>query len=315
MSGGDEAVQATNDDATACKLSAVGLGYWRDPFIQFMVKKGDRRAPEIHLGYYARVAGVGCLVEKFFEACDTAVQIISLGAGFDTMFWRLTEEGRPVKRFIEVDLAGVTARKCFMIKRHKQLLAGVAGPEGGEVRLNKTDLHGPRYHLVAADFTDLPGLQAKLAECEVDYTCPTLLLAECALVYVPAGRTSALVTWLGATFPSIAFVNYEQLNMDDRFGGVMLENLLARGCQLSGVAACRDKRSQVERFTGQGWHSAHCWNMNEVYELLPGAEVQRVEAIEMLDEKELLRQLFHHYCITVARKNSPSFNFDSVNFD
>ena len=31
--------------------------------------------------------------------------------------------------------------------------------------------------------------------------------------------------------------------------------------------------------------------------------------------KELLRQLFDHYCITVARKNSPNFNFDSVNFD
>ena len=63
-------------------------------------------------------------------------------------------------------------------------------------------------------------------------------------------------------------------------------------------------------------------------------KVARVEAIERLDEKELLRyfflnrtnffprsydfcfrQLFHHYCITVARKNSPNFNFDSVNFD
>ena len=30
-----------------------------------------------------------------------------------------------------------------------------------------------------------------------------------------------------------------------RFGRVMLENLLARGCQLSGAAACRDQESQV----------------------------------------------------------------------
>ena len=37
------------------------------------------------------------LVEKFFEACDTAVQIVSLGAGFDTLFWRLEAEGRWVK--------------------------------------------------------------------------------------------------------------------------------------------------------------------------------------------------------------------------
>jgi len=315
MSGGDEGVQATNDDATSCKLSAVSLGYWRDPFVQLMVKRGERRTPEINIGYYARVAGVRHLVDKFVEACDTAVQIVSFGAGFDTTFWRLVEEGRPIKRYIEVDLSGVTARKCFLIKRHKQLLASVAGGEEGEVRLNKTDLHSSRYHLIAADFTDLQALQAKLTESEVDFLCPTLVLAECALVYVSPAKSSALAAWLAEAFTSLVFVNYEQLNMEDRFGGVMLDNLKARGCQLTGVVACKDKESQVGRFTNAGWNSAECWNMNEVYELLPKSEIARVEAIERLDEKELLRQLFHHYCITVARKNSPNFNFDSVVFD
>ena len=155
------------------------------------------------------------LVEKFVEACDTAVQIISFGAGFDTTFWRLVEEGRPIKRYIEVDLAGVTARKCFLIKRHKQLLASVGGEEE-EVRLNKTDLHSSKYHLVAADFTDLPALQAKLAESEVDFLCPTLVVAECALVYVSPAKTSALAAWLAQAFASLVFINYEQINMEDR---------------------------------------------------------------------------------------------------
>ena len=155
------------------------------------------------------------LVEKFVEACDTAVQIISFGAGFDTTFWRLVEEGRPIKRYIEVDLAGVTARKCFLIKRHKQLLASVGGEEE-EVRLNKTDLHSSKYHLVAADFTDLPALQAKLAESEVDFLCPTLVVAECALVYVSPAKTSALAGWLAQAFASLVFINYEQINMEDR---------------------------------------------------------------------------------------------------
>ena len=95
----------------------------------------------------------------------------------------------------------------------------------------------------------------------------------------------------------------------------MLDNLMMRGCMLAGVAACENKNTQTERFSGAGWDSAQCWNVNEVYSLLPQAEVSRVEAIERLDEKELLRQLFDHYCITVARKNSTTFNFDSVNFD
>ena len=142
---GDEAVQSTNDDATQCKLSAVKLGYWQDRFIGEVSRQQgrERRAPEIHLGYYARVAGVRALIDKFLEACDTAVQIISLGAGFDTLFWRLLEEGRPVQNFIELDFAGVTARKCLLIKKSKELMGPVAGEEG-DIRLSKTDLHGSR---------------------------------------------------------------------------------------------------------------------------------------------------------------------------
>ena len=52
------------------------------------------------------------------------------------MYFKLTEsslnaelepsdEGKPVKNFIEVDFPGVTARKCYLIKRNKQLLEKV----------------------------------------------------------------------------------------------------------------------------------------------------------------------------------------------
>lgn len=311
---GDEGVQATNDDATSSKLSAVSLGYWTDPYLPLMLKRGPRRAPEIHLGYYARVRGFRYLVEKFLDACDTKVQMINLGCGFDTLYWRLVDEGKPIKNFVEVDFNGVTARKCYLIKRHRELLTQVADAEG-DVKLSKTDLHGNRYHLVAADFTDLLNLQEKLEQSEIDYNCPTLVLAECALVYADSEKVNRLLKWLSTSFSSIAFINYEQLNMNDRFGSVMLDNLLSRGCLLSGVSACKDEQSQVSRFKNNGWESATCWNMNEVYSSLPQGDIQRVERIECLDEKELLRQLFHHYCITVARKNSPNFNFDSVNFD
>lgn len=311
---GDEAVQATNEDATSCKLSAVQLGYWRDPYVQLMYRKSVRRAPEIHLGYYARVQGFRYLIDKVFEACDTRVQIISLGAGFDTLFWRLTDENKPIQNFVEVDFSGVTSKKCFIIKRNKELLTKVADAES-EVKFSRTDLHGNRYHLVAADFSNSQNLQDKFAESEVDYQCPTVILAECALVYADSTKVDSVLSWLGKQFTSMVFINYEQINMEDKFGKVMVDNLWSRGCMLSGVAACKDKQSQITRFTNNGWESATCWTMNEVYSLLPQEDVFRVEKIEMLDEKELLRQLFEHYCITVARKNSPNFNFDSVNFD
>lgn len=88
----DSAVEATNDDATSCKRSAVQFGYWKDPYIGQMAKMGERKAPEIHLGYYTRVQGIRHLLDKalgMIRAHGKPIQIINLGAGFDTLFWRL----------------------------------------------------------------------------------------------------------------------------------------------------------------------------------------------------------------------------------
>lgn len=63
----DEAVISTNDDASECKRYAAGVGYWKDDYIGFFVKNTDRKAPEINRGYFARVNGIQCCVEKFLK--------------------------------------------------------------------------------------------------------------------------------------------------------------------------------------------------------------------------------------------------------
>lgn len=40
--------------------------------------------------------------------------------------------------------------------------------------------------------------------------------------------------------------------------------------------------------------------MIQVYDSIAPTERQRIEKLEMLDEGELLVQLFQHYCISVA---------------
>ena len=81
-----------------------------------------------------------------------------------------------------------------------------------------------------------------------------------------------------------------------------------------------DKSAQCERFTkSSGWDGAHCWSMNEVYNYLPQDEITRVEKIEFLDERELVKQLFEHYCITFAwingSKNQSKENVKSQDSD
>ncbi len=85
----------TNDDATSAKLSAVSLKYWEDDHISELVNSSQsnrRRTPEINRGYWARIAAVDHLVEKFLELSGENGQIINLGAGFDSLFWRLSQK-------------------------------------------------------------------------------------------------------------------------------------------------------------------------------------------------------------------------------
>uniref|UniRef100_A0A1B6KZP1 Leucine carboxyl methyltransferase 1 n=1 Tax=Graphocephala atropunctata TaxID=36148 RepID=A0A1B6KZP1_9HEMI len=295
----DEAVQATNDDASECKRCAVQLGYWEDKYIHYLVRGRERKAPEINRGYFARVKGVEILLTKVLKKTGRNCQIINLGAGFDTTYWRLKDMGYNVTNFTELDFPSVTAKKCFYIKRNKALLDEIY-VEDGEVRLSATDLHASNYHVVGVDLRNLAEVQQKLSQSEISFDIPTVFMAECVLVYIETALVNQLLSWIVSAFPTAFFINYEQVNMGDKFGEVMLNNLRARGCPLAGVDACHSLDTQMHRFTGTGWDSARAWNMVEVYGTIPASERQRIEQLEFLDEQELLTQLFHHYCISTA---------------
>jgi len=295
----DEAVINTNDDASECKKSAVQRGYYQDNYIGCFVKNPDRKAPEINRGYYARVKGVEMCIEKFLKKTGDKCQIINLGCGFDTLFFRLLDAGHLVTRFVEVDFPTVTSKKCYHIKRNKNLLQKLYN-EDGDVRYSSTELHSNNYHIVGVDLRNLDELANKLKQSEVDYTLPTIFLAECVLVYVEPANSHNLLAWIAANFTSAVFVNYEQVNMNDRFGDVMLQNLRARGCSLAGVDACLSIETQSARFLNAAWHGARTWDMVQVYNSIPIAERTRIERLEMLDEGELLIQLFQHYCLSIA---------------
>ena len=53
-------------------------------------------------------------------------QVISLGAGFDTTYWRLCSVGLQPTSYIEVDLATVTSGKCHCIRYASGSLVGLA---------------------------------------------------------------------------------------------------------------------------------------------------------------------------------------------
>uniref|UniRef100_A0A6A7G0Q5 Leucine carboxyl methyltransferase 1 n=2 Tax=Hirondellea gigas TaxID=1518452 RepID=A0A6A7G0Q5_9CRUS len=298
--GSDDGVIATNDDATSCKACAVSLGYWKDPYLACFLPSGpDRRPPEINRGFYCRTQAIYLLVQKFIQVNKGECQVVNLGAGFDTMFWRLKSSGDTPVRFVELDFPEVTAKKTHYIQRSKPLLQAISHDDY-DVKLNRSNLHAFKYKLMGADLRVLPEVEAKLEESDIDYSLPTVFVAECVLVYMCTTKSSELLKWIAKKFKSAFFINYEMVNLGDRFGEVMLSNLRSRHCDLHGAAACATLLSQQERFVSEGWAGAEAADMMSVWERLPRSDVARVIKLEMLDENELLTQLFTHYCITMA---------------
>ncbi|CAB1347016.1 unnamed protein product [Coregonus sp. 'balchen'] len=110
-------MQGTNDSGVLSKVSAVAQGY-------FLVgSKGSRRAPLINRsgllwGYYVRWRAVDHCVKQFLQVTESCPrrQVWSLGAGFDSLYFRLRAEGRweGVVEF-ELDFPDVARCKAAVI--------------------------------------------------------------------------------------------------------------------------------------------------------------------------------------------------------
>ena len=317
--GDDDGIMATNDSANLAKRCCVQLNYWEDPFIQCLSRHGhaDRKPPEINRGYYARVSALTQLVNQLISVIDktgSAFQIVNLGAGFDTLYWRLKslylshkKNGPAVlKAFVEIDMMAVTMHKVHCIRRRPKLLQVL----GEDIRFSSSELHATDYHLIHADLRTMTvgdgakSLHDKLfKDCALDPNVATIFISECVLVYMEPTFSGSLLQWISTHFPKCFHVNYEQVNLNDRFGEIMQDNLHDIHADLLGLQVCETIQTQEQRFTSNGFDEAKAWDMNHIYnQFLPRPEIERIEKIEFLDERNLLEQLLSHYCITVASK-------------
>nr|XP_033818880.1 leucine carboxyl methyltransferase 1 [Geotrypetes seraphini] len=312
----DEAVRGTCDDASICKRFAVNIGYWVDPYIQHFVRQAkERKAPEISRGYYARVRAVNQLLDAFLERTECNCQVISLGAGLDTTFWRLKDESRLPKKYFEVDFPIIVSRKIHSIKSKPPLSKPIMDTHSGQsLLIDSHSLDSCRYCIIGADLRNLPDLEEKLRKFNLDTQLPTVLVAECVLVYMSQEQSANLIKWASCKFHTAMLINYEQVNMNDRFGQIMVENLQRRQCHLAGVEVCQSLESQRGRLLSNGWENATALDMMKVYSSLPQNDVGRIEKLEFLDEKELLEQLLLHYCISWATKDGQNLGLAEISF-
>lgn len=306
----DAAIRATNDEAFAAKVSAVRRGYLVDPYALALASSAtpggafSPRQPMINRGTFARVTFVRRHVARFVAAQPAGAlpQVVSLGAGLDTLpFVLLGGGGRPL-RYVEVDFPGIVAAKAAAVKATPAVAAVFARMEPAGAGLRAAGARGGEYCVAACDLRDVGALRAVLDAAGVDRAAPTVFVSECVLVYMDPAASDALVRLAAREFTGArAWVNYEPVEPADPFGVQMVANIALRGSPLVGIGAYPSVAAQKARFESAGFDDVESLSMREAIDgLLDKRERARLDGLEMLDEFEEFRMMMEHYCVVWA---------------
>ncbi len=278
----DAKVIETNTEAGISKSSCVSVGYYDDRFIRLMVSSSLRRNPIINLGYAIRVATFRNLVSSFVAVYPTS-QIVSLGAGLDTLGFWIVEKFPNVNVF-ELDYPSVVSEKSKRIQKHSAVLQDISSSL-------------ERLHLIQCDLRSIPGgLAETLQQNGFNATEPTLFLVECVLVYLERSINDSITETIASSVTNrstpVYFASYDQVNPHDAFGRIMMTNLAERGCPLRSIE--QDVDSQKSRLARLGFPRVRVEHMSY---FTTRCQTKRPEIIDEVEELNLLQ---NHYMFTLA---------------
>uniref|UniRef100_A0A8C3BUZ6 tRNA wybutosine-synthesizing protein 4 n=1 Tax=Cairina moschata TaxID=8855 RepID=A0A8C3BUZ6_CAIMO len=256
-------------------------------------------------GYYIRARAVDHCVQDFLLKTQSypRTQILSLGAGFDSLYFRLKDMGLLHHTVMyEVDFPNVACQKATLIKTTKELSALVGDTEGERLGVT-TAFSGEDYKLLGVDLSELSKLSTALKEAGLDNEVPTLFIAEVVLTYLENSRSDALIQWAAEHFSQACFLLYEQMHPEDSFGRVMQQHFSQLNSALHSLSQYPDCEAQQRRFFEKGWTECSVMDMNEFFTCCtPENEQQRVQALEPFDEYEEWHLKCSHYFVLTASK-------------
>jgi len=281
-------VEDTAMDAANAKYSAVSRGYYVDKFIDYFVPDRIRQLPPMNLGYYVRTLSMYKAIEKFHQLHGDNIQVVILGCGYDTLFWRLRENGVCVKKWFDIDMPHVVSKKKEIVKN---------------------DVFQPldNYCLFVCDLSNPENFKAVMSQHGFE-DIPTIFVDECTLIYVEPKSVDEIIYFAGH-LTSSAFISYGMIKPDDNFGKLMVKNFQSFGAPLKGIFNYPSIQSHKQRFQNGGFANVISMDLNETMRtVIIRAEYQRIMRIEMQDDPEELSFVLAHYVLAIAGSDSEMLN-------
>ena len=269
------------------------------------------------------------MVEDFVDHIPTQKkQIISLGAGSDTRFYRLMNRelrtgsscrDRPSVVYHEIDFLENTIGKIRPFMSQSELCRHVLPPSYAYSAKKQSSeaedtLHAENYHVHPVDLRTLdPFTTPPDSFAYIDRDLPTLLISECCLVYLsPAASDTAALYFTKHFFPAstpLGLIIYEPIKPDDAFGKVMVSNLATRGIVLQTIRKYGSLEAQEARMKAYGFEACGAADVNTLWEVgVEEKEKERVAGLEMVDEVEEWELLAGHYCVCWGWRGKESWD-------
>jgi len=243
----DAAIQQTDQDASSSRMSAVNLGYLQDPFAKYLCASTDgslpiRRYPIMNRGTYVRTTALDRMITLFLDSGSTAhrpptKQIISLGAGTDTRFFRLASSYSNIL-YHELDFPKVTKTKIDIIQK-TPCMSELLPPSHTVIDTTVDNQNTSALYSTTLNIhpIDLRTLSSSLHN--IDPTLPTLILSECCLTYLSPTITQSVISTISTSWlnknTEVGILCYDPIRPNDAFGQTMVRNLRSRGVEMPGL--------------------------------------------------------------------------------
>lgn len=252
------------------------------------------------LGTYLRTVSIDSITREFIKtglASGKAYQIISLGAGFDTRLFRFMDEfDKNVGdlKYFELDFSQIIEEKLRIVENNAIF----------------KDLHEP-LRLISCNLNEKCEDYSTVLGKDFDTEAPTLIIAECCLMYLTSEAGDYIISWAGKALKNVTFCSFDPIlseNLDsDRFAKTMLENFEKRGLDTRALLDYPSKQSNMNRFL-KHFPVVDGFTMLQLErdpstEFLVSKQQRREVAIKTaLDEYEEWNMLADHYLLIIAKK-------------